>query len=510
MGRTANVTKNFGINILGQVVQLLIQFVSRTIFIASLSTEYLGVNGLFSNIFSLLSLTELGFGSALIYALYKPIAENDEKHITCLMNLYRKIYKIIALVVFVLGLLLLPFLDFFIAGETEIQHLNFIYILYLVNTASSYLFIYKKSLIDANQKNYITVIYQKVFILIQHILQIVVLLVWKSFYGYLFLQILFNILTNFAISCKADKMYPFISNDKKSLPESSETKAIFKNTYAMSLHKLGMILVNNTDNLLMSALISLKTVGIYSNYTLLINNVNVLVQMLFSSMTASVGNLCAKESVEKVKATYDKVNFLGFWIYSFCAVALICLLNPFIKLWVGERFLFNQKIVCIIVLSFFINGMRKATLTFRDALGLFWNDRYKAIAEALINLVVSFVCTTRFGVVGIFIGTITSSMLTSFWLEPYILYKHKFKVSVLDYFRRYTKYVIVMVALGTITFNITQTFNDSWVMFVLRVASVCVIYNIGIFVIFFHSKEMRSLYLQALGMMKNILSRRTK
>lgn len=445
MGRTENSVKNIVTGIGGQIISLVAQFMCRTVFVYALDKEYLGINGLFSNILTLLSLAELGFGTALIYSMYKPIAENDKSAICKLMNLYRYIYIVVAGVILVVGLSLTPFLNFFISGNTAVSNLKLIYILYLLNTVSGYLLIYKKSIIDAHQKAYIATIYQKLGLIVQNVLQIVILLLTHNFLAYLMCQICVNIGINISISMKATRMFPYLAVDKKSIPDKETCTLIAKNTFAMSLHKIGGVLVEATDNLIMSAYVGLGAVGIYSNYTLIANNIRSCLVVVFNSFTASVGNLIAVENREKAHEIFRTLTFACFVLTGGCAVAMYELFNPFIRAWIGEDYLFGTPIVAIVVLNFYIYCMRRVPLIFRDAMGLFWYDRYKSLAEAFMNLLVSIILAQKIGILGVLIGTTVSSLTTCVWIEPLILYKYGFKRSVLEYFKENVIYLSTIV-----------------------------------------------------------------
>lgn len=204
------------------------------------------------------------------------------------------------------------------------------------------------------------------------------------------------------------------------------------------------MVVNNTDNLLISSFVGVVSVGIYSNYYLLIGSVRQVLDQIFQGITASVGNLGATEDKGRIQTVFEAAFFIGQWLYGIAAIALYELLNPFVELSFGKNYLFPRDIVLILCINFFLNGTRKAVLTFRDSLGLFWYDRYKAVAEAVLNLVVSILLVRQFGTWGVFAGTFISTLLTSVWVEPYVLYKHRLQVSALPFFIRYGLYCLVM------------------------------------------------------------------
>jgi len=430
LGKEESRTRYMLINVLtgtvGEALQLILQFVCRTIFIYTLAEEYLGINGLFENILKILSLTELGFGSALIYSMYKPISEDNRSEICALMNLYKRIYNIIGLLIFSLGLLLTPFLNVLVRDGEKIPHLKLIFVLVLVNSVSTYFMGYKSSIINASQKKYITTMIQKIFQFVEVILKTVILLYFKEYIVYLLIGIFCNIGNNICQYIITDKMYPYLKSDRHNLPSKEIQHEIFKNTKAMALHKIGSVIVTGTDNLIISSFVNIASVGLYSNYMLILNSVGRFTSMISSTMTASVGNLVATCDMDKIYRTFRKVAFMNLWIHGFCACCFMTLLNPFIQLWLGERFVFPIYVVALIVFNKFLFGFREAPIVFRDAMGLFWYDRYKPLLEVIVNLIVSIVLVQVIGISGVFLGTICSAIFVCCWIEPYVLFKHGF------------------------------------------------------------------------------------
>ena len=493
MGRTKNVATNAITGVIGQLLTIVMQFACRTVFIYTLSSEYLGIVGLFTNIISILSLSELGFGVAILYLIYKPIAENNKNKIIEYMNLYRVFYRRVALVVFGVGVCLIPFLKYFVGNSLDIHNVRLIYILYLFNSIASYLLIYKQSIIEASQKVYITIFYQKSFLLVQSILQIVSLLITKNFIIYLVIQLISTITCNLFISIKADKLFPYLNKDKKSLPSKDEIKEVMKNTLAMATHKMGSVVVLSTDNILMSAMVNIKSVGLYSNYTLITTTINAFINMIFNGFSASIGNFVASREQKQIYSIYKSVNFFGFWLVSFCATSLYNLLNPFIELWIGPKYLFNMDIVFIIVTNFYLNGMRVVTLKFRDAMGIFWYDRHKPIFESGINLLTSFILTKKFGVIGILLGTTISTLLTSFWIEPYVLYKYGFKEKIDDYYKKYMMYTVYFIVISLIINKTCYLFSNDILGFGLKLLFIVVVYNLLILLVLYKTEEFKTI-----------------
>ena len=450
--RLNNSIKNMKYNTISQIISLIVQFVGRTFFIKILGSEYLGINGLFSNILTLLSLTDMGIGTILIYSLYEPLANKDERKLKELMNEYQKIYNGIALIVLLLGIGITPFLHFFIKEMPNISNIKFIFILYLLNTVVSYLCIYKISIINADQKNYIVTITQQIFNIISTVIMICVLFVTHNFILYLIIQITFSITSNIYISKKAEKMYPFIKDIKDNKLAKKEKNKIKSDTFAMLLHRIGGVVVSGTDSLIMSVMIGIKEVGMYSNYLLIINTIKRFTLQYFTSMSASIGNLNVEKTNEYSYSIFKKVFFGNFWIYTFCSICLYTLLNPFINIWIGSEYTFSSGIVIAIVLMFYVEGMRQTVISFRSAMGIFSQDKWRPIVESILNLIISVVLTQKFGIVGIFLGTILSMFLTCTWVEPWILFKYGFELKVSKYFKIYAKFFIIGISAFVVTY----------------------------------------------------------
>ncbi|NSB16554.1 lipopolysaccharide biosynthesis protein [Clostridium beijerinckii] len=484
--RTRNSIKNSLIGILGQLFNIGINFISRTLFIQILGANYLGINGLFTNVLSMLSLAELGIGSAITYHMYKPLANDDREKIKSLMYLYAKSYKIIGLIVGIIGISILPFLDLIINDAPNVDNLSIIYVLFLLNSVISYFFAYKTSITIADQKNYIVTIKQQKYLFFQTIVQIGFLALAKNYIFYLIIQITFTFLLNLSISKRADVLYPFLKEKNIEHLTNDEKGMLFKHVAAMMSHRVGGVVVSGTDNILISSFVGVYWVGIYSNYTMIIGMLNKFIEQIFTAITASVGNLNVKESSEKSYDIYKKIFFINFWIYGFCSICLFILINPFIKLWIGSEYMMSIKIIVIILLNFYITGMRKTTITYNTTLGLFWNDRYKPWIEAIINLVASITLISKLGIVGVFLGTFTSTVTTSLWVEPYILFKHGFNKKLRNYFSKYILYAFVTIIAAFITNEATSLcrYSNIYLDFVIKLLICITIPNI-VFLLFF-------------------------
>lgn len=509
--RIKNTIRNTIYGVGGQLLSQLLAFVYRTVFIHYLSSNFLGVQGLFSNILSLLSLAELGIGNALTFSMYKPLAQKDTRKVQALMGYYAKAYHRIALIVAVVGLSLEPFLGSLIKEiPAEIKYLQLIYLLYVFDSVASYCLIYKQSIIKADQKTYICTLYANVFTIVRYILQMFFLILMKeggenAFICILVIQILFTIITNIFLSAKASKLYPYINEIKKEQLRESERREINSKVRAMMMHKIGSVVVNATDNLLISKFVGLIEVGLYSNYRLLINMIMGIVQQFSQAIVPSIGNLVSLTSKEKSKEIYDRLDLLNYIIYGFCSVCFFILLNPFIEVWIGKDYLFSMGIVCVIVLNFYLNGMRQNVLAFRNALGLFWNDRYKPIIEAIINLAVSIVLAKKYGIIGIFLGTFISTITTSAWIEPFVLYKNYFQEGFVKYCFKYLVQFLIIAFQCLLLFKIRMMIFDGTVLSFTLLLIVCIVLSMFIFVvIYWHTREFQYL----LANLKKVMKRK--
>lgn len=449
--RTEYSVRNTMVSVASRIAALIMGYLLRVVFTHTLSESYVGLNGLFSDIISVLSLSEMGIGTAITYALYRPVAEGDIEKQKSLMLLIRRLYWVVVAAVAAFGCGLIPFMRLLIKDHQDVEQLTLIYLLYLVNSVCSYLLIYKKTLLDAQQKMYIGVFYQTLSWALQDALKIVVLLVWHDFILFLVIGIVFTLLCNIFISRAADRNYPYLRHrNPKPLP-AEEKRKIFSNVRAMMMHKVGAVIVNNTDNLVLSACVGLLSAGCYSNYCLVLMSIRQILEQLYQGIAASVGNLGVMEDESHVKKVFETAAFIGQWIYGLGAVCLFELLNPFIGFSFGRQYLFSREILFVLCLNFYVNGLRNAAMTFRDSMGLFWHDRYKAIAEAGLNIVLSLILVNYMGTIGVFLGTLFSMLLTSSWIEPYILYKYGFKCSCRGYFLRQGLYCMLTAVVWPLT-----------------------------------------------------------
>lgn len=492
--RTRKSLFNICVTLICYFVTLIVGFISRYFFIKYLGQEYLGINSLFSNIISVMSVVELGFGTAVIYNLYKPISIGDEETIISIMSFYKKVYRIIAGVIFIIGLIILPFIGI-IVGDTSVRHLHFYFFLYILDASVSYLLTYKRSIYYADQKNYIintihTFLYALVFIC-----QISLLYLTHSFLIYILIQIAFRISENMIISLKVDKSYPYLKTKTVEPLDSAIKQDITLKIKGLFFHQIGSAIVLGTDNIIISMTKSLGiiAVGIYSNYILITTYLNQIIAQIFSAVTSSVGNLLVEKEKEETYIVYKRILFLNALLYNFVCVSIGCIMEPFIDVWLGKEFLLPSSVLVVITLNFYIQGMKRTCGMFKEAAGIFYEDRYVPVIESVINLVSSVFFVKQIGLAGVCLGTIISSMIHWLYSYPVYVYKYIFNKDIKQYILDYIFYVVIFALSYLISYRTYSEFAKTEPIFnFLESVLICVVIPNIIFIIaFFRKPEYR-------------------
>lgn len=498
MSRLENSVKNIFFAFGNTFISSVLGFISRTVFIYFLGETYLGLSGLLGNILGFLTISELGIATAIGFSLYKPLAEKDYRSISALMSMYRKAYSVIGIVVAILGIGLYFFLDFFVPPEQQPYGTSIAYFVFLATTVLGYFLSYKTTLISSDNHSYQLVPINIVFNIIQTVLQIIILFVSQSYILYLLTQLLCSILLMIAqnkfITHKYDNV-DFYSSEKLSLEQKNVIK---KNIGGLVIAKIGDYLVNSTDNLIITKLISLTATGIYSNYLLIRNMINGVIATFFSGITASMGNIVAVEKDERKLEIFEITMFCAYFIYSFEAVCFMCLFNPFIgDIWIGQQFTFDTFTVAIIVINNYLTGLRIPLITMKGAAGTYMEDAWIPFAFAAINLVASIFLAKIMGVAGVFLGTIIGSLLTADWYRPVIIYRKVFHTSVLKFYKIYLKYIFLGFACIVLTYWFCSLVHTPYVIltFFLKGCIACLSPLTINTILFFRTKEFKSIFI---------------
>jgi O-antigen/teichoic acid export membrane protein len=492
--RAKNSVKNISMGILTQVVIALLGFLSRKVFLDSLGAQYLGINSLLDNVLSLLALVESGIGTGIVYNLYKPLAENDRPKIIALVNLYKTAYKVIAFIIFILSLILYPFLGNLMKDSVQIPYITAAYFIFVAKNMTYYLNAHKVSLINADQKGYVIDRLNVVFQVLITITKIIVLLLTKNYILYLIIELIVFILQNIINGKIVNGRYPYLKEKLEYNLRKEEKESLIKNVKALFLHNIGAYAAIGTDNLIISAFIGVSTVGLYSNYSMIIGQLAALVSPFLSGIGSSVGNLIVKENSENTYKVFKVSYLINFWIYSVCVIFLYNLLNPFIDWWLGEEYLLDSFTFGVLLINFYITGLRSSILTFKIKGGIFVEDKYMPIIEATINLVASIILVKAIGLPGIFLGTTISLILTVFWNNPRLVYKKIFKLPVWLYFKNYLFYAILTLISGYLTRKICVNVSDlievnSFILLILKGVICLTIPSILYTTIFYKSDE---------------------
>ncbi|MBQ6263396.1 MAG: oligosaccharide flippase family protein [Clostridia bacterium] len=492
--RKRNTIKNFVFSLSSYILNMGLSFATRTVFIYCLTTEYLGVSGLFTNILSLLSLAELGAGGAFVSLLYKPIAEGDEQKLAVIMKTFKKVYFFMALFVGAVGLSLTPFLKYIIA-ENSIEKLPLIYILFILNSVVAYVCAAEKALVKANQKMYVITTITQVASIVQYAGQIVVLLLTHNYILFLLVQIICTMAGNIYVSFYSKKKYPYLSRKAEKMDKETKRDVIQKIRGGFCVHA-GYVIASGTDSIVISHFLSLTVLGIYSNYLLIIGILQKLVMMIFDSVRASASNFAVSSDPEENYAFFKKMNFLIMMLMGFITTCLIVLFNPFIRLWAGSDYLLDFPLVILASLINFVgwHGIKLPMAIYRDALGLYYKDRYIALLEGILNIVISVVLVRIIGLAGVFLGTIISSVCTTV-SGSYLIFKYCFKKSSWYYWRSLLTYLVVIsgVAVGAY-FLVGLVTSTGWLSFILKTA-ICVVAVAAAYVLIFHRREEFRYYL---------------
>lgn len=483
---------NLIFSLINNIVLTVFGFVTRTVFINSLGSDYLGLNGLFTNVLSLLSLAELGIGSAITFSLYKPIAENDNEKIKSLMGLYKSSYRLVGWIILIVGLMLTPFLKYIVNLDAGID-INYyvIYIMFLSNSVISYwFFAYRSVIIYANQEGYITTKIETSFNFIRYILQFIALLIFKNYYLYLLLPIISGIVKNIIVSNVAGKRYPII-NEKNVRPlEKKERKAIFQNVFALSLFRISGVVYGATDNIIISRWLGTSMVGIVSNFTMIIQMVTTYINMLFQSMYASVGNLNATENKEYKYKIFKRLNLMNYWVYCYSTICLGCFLNPCIKIWLGNEYCLSTSTVDLLAIVFLIPGLNNVINVYKDACGLFKEVQFRALATAIINLVVSIILVKDIGINGVYIGTVVAYLTTIYVVDPRVVFTKIFEKKSSVYYKDLLgKFVLYGVLFQLCKIGLSYAVINNWMQLILTFTVVSVCLNVCLLLIYGRTEE---------------------
>lgn len=509
--RTKNTIYNFLSSMIGQFITILMQFIVRTVFIQTLGKSYLGISGLFSNILSMLSLAELGVGSAILFKLYEPLAEKNVKRINILMKFYKKIYMFIGFAITVIGLILIPFLHLMINDYEQLQLLGinavFIYLLYLLQSVSSYLFwAYKSSIVKADQKEYILNIVTYACTILCSIIQIAILKLFNNFELYVIVLVISTIIQNVANAIVANKLYPFIKEKEDGKIEKKEIKDIFKDCGAIFLYRLNGVVLKSTDNIIISAFLGLEVVGMYSNYYVLYTTINTIFTRIFDSVTHSLGNLHTTKNFDHEYKIFKTVNLIAIILGATAGIGIFCVSNEFIEAWIGKDWILAQPFSLLMGIEIYTLASRSYLSKYRNSMGLFQEAKYRPLFGMIINLIISILLVKNWGICGVLVGTIIADWTTLMWYDPIIIHKYGLKntQSVKRFYLKNIIYIFVTIMIGLINYIISTNVltGYGWISIIIH-SLICGISVPLVFIILFIKTDEGKQIYQLLNRFKN-------
>lgn len=505
--RTRNASRNITFGIILKVYQIVCPFVIRTAMIYILGMEYVGLNSLFNSILQVLNLTELGVGTAMVYSMYKPIAEDDRDKICKLMHLYKVYYRIIGLIIAVVGIAITPVIPFLIKKNTQVT-LN-IYYLYWMNlgyTVLSYwLFAYKNSILSAHQRNDVV---SKVLLITNtciYIVQLLLLLLFKNYYYYLLALLMGQALGNVATAIVADRMYP--QYKAKGKLGKDEVKNINGRIRDLFTSKIGGVVQNSSDSIIISAFLGLTTLAKYNNYYYILNSILGFVVVLFNSCLAGIGNSIVTESKEKNYKDLKKIAFLTEWLCGFCACSLVCLYQPFMKIWVGNENLLSFGVVICLAIYIYILITNQMLCLYKDASGIWHKDRYRPLITALANLLMNLALVNYWGVYGVVLSTVVSMLFIGMPWLIHNLFSEIFHRSPFEFVNKLIRYAITTVFISIVTFCICNVISDRGLAtFFLKLVICLCVPNLLFFIMYYRQNEFK----ESLHLLNRLLGNRLK
>lgn len=472
---TASRKKNVFLNVVfgyaAQVGIILLSFIGRKIFLNYLSVDYLGINGLYSNILTILSLPELGLDSAVVFFLYKPVADGNEAMIGSYVRYFKRVYFILAACIFCIGICMVPFLPFIVKSELNTLDLRIYYILFLLNTCLSYLNAHRVALLSAYQEQRVQKMATLGANILMQLIYIVVLICFRSYYLYVCATIAGTLINNVILSILCGRLHPIRASKSCEI----DKKQIYGKIKSTFIYKIGTVLINSTDNILISMLVSTAAVGLYSNYYTVTAGVSAFISIINTALISSVGNLGAKRENAKQFDYFKLLTEFYHFVAAVGAIGFYLLLNNFIKLWLGSQYIFDDKIVFAIALNFYVSTAVSPVWMYREANGLFEKVKYLMLIMAGLNIVLSILLGIIWGTFGILFATVISRLLTCVWYEPKILFKNVFGERVGVYWRKQLKNFAATAVAMFASYAATANMPDSAAFFCLKAVLVAVI-----------------------------------
>ena len=437
------------------LITMVFTFVTQALIVKILGIEYSGVNGLFTNILTMLSVAELGIGTAIIFKLYEPLAKNDKKEINKWLNFYKKCYRYVALFVLIVGIIIIPLVPL-IVGKTQIrENIIYLYVISLLDVVFSYIMTYKRSLLYADQKNYIINIVHIFYVVFMNLTQILLIYLFKNYMYFVIAKLFYRLLENIIINFYVNKHYPYVKENNGNISKK-EQKDIFDRVKAIFLQKLSFVINKGIDNITISIFLGVAAVGYYTNYNLIATTLCGLIFQVISGFTASVGSLLTENNKSKSYEVYKKINFINSIITAIFIVCFICCVDSFIKVWLGKKYTLPLIVVISFGIYIYSDSIRRSITIYKEAAGICKEDKYVYVIMALINLIFSIVLCKFIGTSGVIIGTAISYLFLIFYSYPKYIFKIVFDVSIIEYYKEKISFIFIIIISSIISFYLSN------------------------------------------------------
>lgn len=504
--RSAKAARVYAFGVINKLVQILCPFVIRSIIIYKLGADYLGLSSLFTSVLSILSVSELGIGSAITFCLYKPVAENDTETVNALMGLMKKLYRYIGIFILTVGLVVMPFSGYFIKGSYPNDiNLYLLYAVYLLNSVASYFgFAYKRTLLDVYQEGYINHNIATVIDITKYILQIVVLLLFSNYYIYAILLPIATICTTIVTEIVSKKKHPDIVPQGKVSKEISKT--IKSKVAFLALHSISSKITTSIDNIVISGAMGLVAVATYGNYQYIESAVFVFVSMAYDALSPAIGNYFYSENNENNFFVYKSLKLISAWISMWCSICLLCMLQPFIKMWVGEKHMLGFPALIMIVLYFYSNVIRQFySCTYISVCGLWNKTLARQIIASVMNLVLDLLLVKQFGIAGIIFASFFTNALVALPLDAYVTYKYVLKQKIMYAIFELIRDFIVFAIIATGTYLICGLVPMDGIYAIVARFAICLVIPNGIMLLLYRrTEQFKYIKDHLLGMLKRV------
>jgi len=449
------------------ITMFFVIFVKR-ILIDTCGNEINGLNSLYLNIIGFLAVAELGVGNAITFCMYEPIVNGENDKVSALYGLFHKCYLTIAAVITLSGLVLTPFLSYFAKDYTELNvNLYSTFVLMLISVVLTYIYASKTSLINAYKNNYITNAISSGGLLLQYALQVLVLILTKSFIWYLICRIITSIVKWIITEWIARKKYSNIIRCKQKIDSNTKVKLI-RSIKAMFMHRIGSVLVNTVDSVVISMFVGVVALGEYSNYLVILTSLTGVINLVFTSLVSVLGHMFVESDKTTSRKYCEIFHLLNFIIGIVCFLGYYAIIDNLIAILFSPDLIVAKSIPFVITVNGFVQFMRQGVLSFRDATGTFYYDRWKSLFEGFANLILSIILVNIIGVTGVIVATIITNLFISHIVEPYVLYKNAFLVSPKKYYRdNYIMIVVFVLALFVLEmFNVD--IENNWLQLLIN------------------------------------------